>query len=243
MVSAVKVGGRGSTPWPARASRSSGRPDRSPSPVRRRPGPGPGVFRVEVECSSGTYVRVLAADLGRPWVAGPTSGTCGAPASARSRWRTPAGRRADPGAVLTPAQALRDLDQVVVTADVRQHTSPAAGPRPGAPGCGRGRPLGPGRRRARLLAVYEATETDRIRPAVVLESAGVTDGLSAAGPARTGPGLPAAAVTFPGDGHRDRPRRACAPGRRIGRDHRGLRRGPPRPPGPAGRAAARAADG
>ena len=24
----------------------------------------PGVFRIEVECSSGTYVRVLAADLG-----------------------------------------------------------------------------------------------------------------------------------------------------------------------------------
>ena len=35
--------------------------DVSPAPDRRRPGP---VFSIDVECSSGTYVRSLAADLG-----------------------------------------------------------------------------------------------------------------------------------------------------------------------------------
>ncbi len=49
------------------------------------PDPGrPGVFRAEVECSSGTYVRVLAADLGRRSAAGRTCATCGARASAPS---------------------------------------------------------------------------------------------------------------------------------------------------------------
>ena len=67
MVSAVKVGGRRSTSSPARARRSSGRraacastasTSRSSSPV-----PYPEAT-FAVECSSGTYVRSLAADLG-----------------------------------------------------------------------------------------------------------------------------------------------------------------------------------
>ena len=75
--------------------------------------------------------------------------------------------------VLTPAQALRDLDQVVVS-DRRSRRLVARGlaldrvPL-GVTGDG---PWGLVDEGHRLLAVYEATDTDRIRPAVVLEAAG-----------------------------------------------------------------------
>ena len=69
MVSAVKVEGRRlhelaregveveRKPWPVTVYRFETSPD--PDPAR------PGVYRAVVECSSGTYVRVLADDLGR----------------------------------------------------------------------------------------------------------------------------------------------------------------------------------
>jgi tRNA pseudouridine55 synthase len=60
-----RSGGAGCTSWPARASRSSARPPGDGVPLRRRARPGrPGVYRAEVECSSGTYIRVLAEDIG-----------------------------------------------------------------------------------------------------------------------------------------------------------------------------------
>jgi len=77
-----------------------------------------------------------------------------------------------PAVVLTPAQALRDLDQVVVTAEMQQHIArglPLDRVPLGATGDG---PWGLVDGGHRLLAVYEATETDRIRPSVVLEAAG-----------------------------------------------------------------------
>jgi tRNA pseudouridine55 synthase len=133
----------------------------------------PGVFRIEVECSSGTYVRVLASDLGQ---------ALGGGAHLRNLRRTRIGsfstaeaRPVDElsaASVLTPAQALRDLDQVVVPDAVR--TLVARGlaldrvPL-GVTGEGPWGLIDEGRR---LLAVYEATDTDRIRPAVVLEAAG-----------------------------------------------------------------------
>ena len=66
MVSAVKVGGRRLHAL----ARQGVEVERAARPVTvyrfevvpRRSTPG--VFRVEVECSSGTYIRVLAADLG-----------------------------------------------------------------------------------------------------------------------------------------------------------------------------------
>ena len=77
-----------------------------------------------------------------------------------------------PAVVLSPAQALRDLDQVVVTPDVQQHISRGlALDRVPLGVTGQG-PWGLVDSGHRLLAVYEATETDRIRPAVVLEAAG-----------------------------------------------------------------------
>ena len=69
MVSAVKVGGRRLH----ELARQGIEVERAPRPVTvyrfdTEPAPDParpGVYRAEIECSSGTYIRVLADDLGR----------------------------------------------------------------------------------------------------------------------------------------------------------------------------------
>jgi tRNA pseudouridine55 synthase len=174
MVSAVKVGGRRLHAL----AREGIEVDRAARPVTVyrfdvSHGTGPGVFRMEVECSSGTYVRVLAADIGA---------ALGGGAHLRNLRRTRIGsfttddaRLVDeltPAVVLTPAQALRDLDQVVVPADAQRLISrglPLDRVPLGVTGEG---PWGLVDEAHDLLAVYEATETDRIRPAVVVRSAG-----------------------------------------------------------------------
>jgi tRNA pseudouridine55 synthase len=174
MVSAVKVGGRRLH----ELAREGIEVERAPRPVTVyrydvTPGLTPGVFRVEVECSSGTYVRVLAADLGI---------ALGGGAHLRNLRRTRIGsfttedaRVVDeltPAVVLTPAQAMRDLDQVVVPLDAQKLVArglPLDRVPLGVSGDG---PWGLVDDAHHLLAVYEATETDRIRPAVVVESAG-----------------------------------------------------------------------
>jgi tRNA pseudouridine55 synthase len=174
MVSAVKVGGRRLHAL----AREGVEVDRAARPVTVHrfevaPGLEPGVFRVEVECSSGTYIRVLAQDVGA---------ALGGGAHLRNLRRTRIGsftvedaRVVDdltPAMVLSPAQALRDLDQVVVTAEMQQHIArglPLDRVPLGVTGDG---PWGLVDAGHRLLAVYEATETDRIRPSVVLEAAG-----------------------------------------------------------------------
>lgn len=174
MVSAVKVGGRRLHAL-AREGIEVARAAR-PVTVHRfevAPGTTPGVFRIEVECSSGTYVRVLAADLGI---------ALGGGAHLRNLRRTRIGSFAvedarlvdelTPAVVLTPAQAVRDLDQVVVPLDVQKLVArglPLDRVPLGITGEG---PWGLVDEGHRLLAVYEATETDRIRPAVVVEPAG-----------------------------------------------------------------------
>jgi tRNA pseudouridine55 synthase len=170
MVSAVKVGGRRLH----ELARQGLEVDRAARTVEVHrfdisPGPTPGVLCAEVVCSSGTYVRVLAADLGA---------ALGGGAHVRNLRRTAIGTftegdalRIDslgPGAVLTAAEALRHLDSVVVETEVADLVARglpldrvplgARGPGPWALVDGSGV----------LLAVYEATETDRIRPAVVL---------------------------------------------------------------------------
>jgi tRNA pseudouridine55 synthase len=174
MVSAVKVGGRRLHTL-ARAGIEVERAAR-PVTVYRfdiHPGPTPGLFRIEVECSSGTYVRVLASDLGA---------ALGGGAHLRNLRRTRIGsfstedaRTVDeltPAVVLTPAQALRDLDQVVVPDAVRTLVARGLALDRVPLGVTGDGPWGLVDQGHRLLAVYEATETDRIRPAVVLESAG-----------------------------------------------------------------------
>src|SRR5258708_19481392 len=67
MVSAVKVGGRRLHEL-ARAGIEVERSARKVTVWRFETTPDPerpGVYRAEVECSSGTYIRVLAQDLGR----------------------------------------------------------------------------------------------------------------------------------------------------------------------------------
>lgn len=129
----------------------------------------PGVVHIEVECSSGTYVRSLAADLGV---------ALGGAAHLRALRRTAIGphhvgaahnvEELGPEVVLPPAEA------------VRHHTRVAVGPEV-ASAVAHGRVLAGADLRAsgdspwalvdeegRLLAVYEAAEGGRAKPAVVL---------------------------------------------------------------------------
>jgi tRNA pseudouridine55 synthase len=170
MVSAVKVGGRRLHAL----AREGIEVERAPRPVTVRrfdvaPGSRAGTFRIEVDCSSGTYVRVLAADLGT---------ALGGGAHLRNLRRTRIGSFGvaeahlvddlEPDDVLTPAEALRDLDQVVVPDDAETQVArglPLDRVPLGITGDG---PWGLVDEHHRLLAVYEATDTDRIRPAVVV---------------------------------------------------------------------------
>jgi tRNA pseudouridine55 synthase len=184
MVSAVKVGGRRLHEL-ARQGMEVERAPRTVTVTRFDTVPDPdhpSVYRAEVVCSSGTYIRVLADDLGR---------LLGGGAHVANLRRTNIGSfgPADmhpldgigPDQVLTPAQAMRDLDAVTVAADA-------------AAAIGTGLPLdrvplgavgdGPWAmldEAGELLAVYEATTSDRIRAAVVL--AGPSSDTGDTGPA------------------------------------------------------------
>jgi tRNA pseudouridine55 synthase len=163
MVSAVKVGGRRLHQL-ARAGVEVEREAR-PVTVHRftvTATTDPSVFAVEVECSSGTYIRTLAADLGT---------ALGGGAHLRNLRRTAIGSFAldearllealDEGAVLSPAQALRDYPSVEVDADALVLVGHGR-PVPGLPSgtVGLRNPAGD------LVAVYEDG-----KPAVVLAPA------------------------------------------------------------------------
>ncbi len=122
----------------------------------------PLVYRIDVTCSAGTYVRTLAADLGH---------LLGGGAHLRRLRRTASGSFTehdaappDEAVLLAPAQALRDLQAITVPPDVAtavRHGRPLAawdGDGPWAVLDG-----------TDLLAVYERDGT-RARPAVVLPS-------------------------------------------------------------------------
>jgi tRNA pseudouridine55 synthase len=127
------------------------------------------VYRAEVECSSGTYIRVLAHDLGV---------ALGGGAHVANLRRTRIGSFGEAemrpldhvgfDSVLTPAQAMCDLEFVTVEPAV------AASIRTGLPldrvplGATGDGPWAMLDGHGDLLAVYEGTDTDRIRPAVVL---------------------------------------------------------------------------
>jgi tRNA pseudouridine55 synthase len=175
MVSAVKVGGRRLHEL-ARQGLEVERAARPVTVYRFDVEPDwsrPGVYRAEIECSSGTYVRVLAQDLGL---------ALGGGAHVTDLRRTRIGSfgaaemhpldAIGPDSVLTPAQAVRDLDAVTVepaiAASIRTGLALDRVPL-GAAGDG---PWALLDETGALLAVYEATGTDRIRPAVVLAAAG-----------------------------------------------------------------------
>lgn len=172
MVSAVKVGGRRLHELARRGLEVERRP--RPAFVERfdiDAGREPGVLSARVVCGAGTYVRVLADDLGR---------RLGGGAHVRLLRRVRVGsftvddaQRVDElthASLRSPAEALRDLDRVTVGPDV---AALVARGRPldrvplGAAGDGPWALLdGTGR----LLAVYEATGSHVMRPAVVLAS-------------------------------------------------------------------------
>lgn len=179
MVSAVKVGGRKLY----ELHRAGEETERSPRRVRVdrfeveafEPGPYP-VATVLVECSSGTYVRSLAADVGAA-----LGGTAHLRALRRLRVGSfgldearPLGviEVDPPAAVLAPAEAVRDLARLVVTGEqTRAVTHGIAFP---ATVLGVGDEPGPfavlGDSGA-LLAVYER-RANALRPAVVLAPPG-----------------------------------------------------------------------
>jgi tRNA pseudouridine55 synthase len=133
----------------------------------------PGVFRIEVDCSTGTYVRVLAADLGE---------ALGGGAHLRNLRRTRIGSfgvdeahtvdELGTTSVLDPAQALRDLPQVELDAEMARSVSHGlALDRVSVGATGQG-PWALLDRRGDLLAVYEGTGTDRMVALCVLAGSG-----------------------------------------------------------------------
>jgi tRNA pseudouridine55 synthase len=172
MVSAVHVGGRRLH----ELAREGIEVERQPRPVTVHrfdvePTADPSVWEISVTCSSGTYVRVLAADLGA---------LLGGGAHLRRLRRSAIGPftlegartlgelEDDPAAaVLTPAEAMTGRPVVEVdpeTATLVSHGRPLAPGRLGAGGTGPWVVLGDGV----LLAVYEDRGTDVLYPAVVL---------------------------------------------------------------------------
>jgi tRNA pseudouridine55 synthase len=119
MVSAVKVGGRRLH----ELAREGKEVERKPRPVTVhrfdiQPTDDPLVYRAEVDCSSGTYIRTLAADLGA---------ALGGGAHLRSLRRTAIGSFTidqaawlDDLRVLSPAESMRDYPSITVDpADIK----------------------------------------------------------------------------------------------------------------------------
>jgi tRNA pseudouridine55 synthase len=167
MVSAISIGGKRLHEL-ARAGIEVERAAR-PVTVYRfdvAPGPDPGVVTVEVDCSSGTYVRSLAADLGA---------ALGGAAHLRRLRRTAVGpftedraRALDtlgPDDVLPPAAAVAHL--APVTADPVTVEAVGFGKVLDADWAGDG-PWAVHDQGGRLLAVYERHGAARVKPAVVL---------------------------------------------------------------------------
>jgi tRNA pseudouridine55 synthase len=185
MVSAVKVDGKRLH----QLAREGIEVERQPRPVTIHrfvvePTDDPLVVRAEVECSSGTYVRTLAADLGH---------ALGGGAHLRDLRRTAIGSfdladahpltEVSPEAVLSPAEAVRDYPTVV--ADDAQ-----------AIDIGHGKVLPRDERyvgdgpwavldaQGRLLAVYQAHRGDTVKPDVVVVP------VEGPGPGSAEPGVP-----------------------------------------------------
>ncbi|MGH9136779.1 MAG: tRNA pseudouridine(55) synthase TruB [Acidimicrobiales bacterium] len=170
MVSAVKIGGRRLH----ELARQGIEVERAARPVSIRqldvePTDDPQVYRITVTCSSGTYVRTLAADLGH---------ALGGGAHLRALRRTGVGAFTVEDAValeavtvdglLPAADALPHLEVVRVGVDVAAavgHGKVLPVATLGAAGDGPWRVLGPD---GDLLAVYQHHRAGTVKPAVVL---------------------------------------------------------------------------
>jgi tRNA pseudouridine55 synthase len=170
MVSAVKVGGHPLH----KLARQGVEVERAPRPVtvyrfEVAATDDPGVLRIEVECSSGTYVRVLADDLGR---------ALGGGAHLRHLRRTSVGSfgldeatpvdALGPGNVRSAAEAVGHLSSLTVGSELARRVGygqvlDRADMGPEGDG-----PWAVLDTSGVLLAVYEAAAGGRLRPAVVL---------------------------------------------------------------------------
>jgi tRNA pseudouridine55 synthase len=172
MVSAVKVGGRRLHDLARRGVEVERQPRHvTVHRLEIEDTTEPGAFRIDVTCTAGTYVRVLAADLGR---------ALGGGAHLRRLRRTAVGEFSldearpvealGPDAVLAPIEAMRGHELVTVADDVARAVAHGAvlgqaefgvdGQGPWAVVDGTGA----------LLAVYEPTPEGRVKPAVVLQT-------------------------------------------------------------------------
>jgi tRNA pseudouridine55 synthase len=167
MVSALKVDGRRLH----ELAREGIEVEREPRPVTVHrfdvwPTADPLVYRIEVVCSSGTYIRSLAADLGH---------LVGGGAHLRSLRRTACGSfdeaqatSPDEAALLSPAAAMRDYPHVAVDSDtvalVRNGRS-----LPAWDGDGPWAVCGPD---GELVAMYERVDARTAKPDVVLPAPG-----------------------------------------------------------------------
>ncbi len=169
MVSAIRIDGQRLH----ELARAGIEVEREPRPVTIHSllvdeGPEPGVLTIDVHCSAGTYVRTLAADLGRH---------LGGGAHLRSLRRTAVGdftladaAPPDRCELLPVAETVRSLDRVDIDAEV---TRLVANGRvldrlAGMTGDGPWALFGPGEE---LVAVYERFRDATVKPAVVLPSA------------------------------------------------------------------------
>ena len=170
MVSAVQVGGKRLH----ELARKGVEVDREPRPVTIHafevgPPVGAGRYPIEVTCSSGTYIRSLAADLGE---------ILGGGAHLAELRRTAIGtftvhdavpiEGLTPEHLLSPAQAMRHLRSVTVDGDLVTavgHGKPIALDALGATGLG---PWAVLSTEGDLLAVYEPHRTGTAKPSVVL---------------------------------------------------------------------------
>jgi len=170
MVSAVKVGGQRLH----KLAREGKEVERAPRPVIVHrfdvaATDEPGILRIEVDCSSGTYVRVLADDLGT---------ALGGHGHLRHLRRIAVGSFTVDEAhpvdalaetdVLSPAEALRDLDRVAVDAEVVRLIERGLALDKDALGVTGNGPWALLDAAGDLLAVYQPTSTQRLKPAVVL---------------------------------------------------------------------------
>jgi tRNA pseudouridine55 synthase len=183
MVSAVKVGGRRLHQL-ARAGLEVDRPAREISvtrfdvdavpqapdgPEQVSAGPQGPVLRVRIDCSSGTYVRVLAADLGV---------ALGGGAYVRKLRRTAVGPWAEEHAIplddldrsvlLPPVAALPWMDRVTVSDEAAAEVAHGKVMEAAAIGVAGPGPWSIVASSGELLAVYQAYGPARVKPAVVL---------------------------------------------------------------------------
>lgn len=167
MVSAIRVDGRRLHEL-AREGIEVEREARRVTIHRYEVGPteDPLVFAVEVECSSGTYVRTLAADLGT---------VLGGGAHLRRLRRTRIGSFGEAEAhpvddlvLLAPREGLRDYPQVTVGEELGSLIANGRVLRPDDLGVTGPGPWAVSDATGRLLAVYERTDRHRLKPAVVL---------------------------------------------------------------------------